>query len=334
MSLIDCAAASIANGGAGNFSEADCDALPGFADYMLNEDENYQWEVVNTTTDDGYGLSMVRITGDENGDACPGDKGPVLILHGFPRDATSMLFNGSFTYPNRLCDEGYDVYLANFRGTPGSRTVTAAGVDPDDTTPSVQQEWWNFDDVTIGKQDVPAFVNQILTTRQAEGSDCLKVQILAQANGTVPALVAAATYPEAMSQAVGAIQLRDACVVSEINVVLAQLGLDSRMRRAMSSSSAVECDRNQYWDALRVLLGELSDSEFLKLFKTIVRHASYIEDEFGEDWQCDGNYVAALQSLVCEDYPCSSICRSENEAKITDLFKRFDELDIYSFNGP
>ena len=138
MSLIDCALASVANGGAGNFSEADCDALPAFADYMLNEDENYQWELVNTTTDDGYDLSMVRITGDENGDACPGDKGPVLILHGLPRDATSMLFNKSLTYPNRLCDEGYDVYLANFRGTPGSRAVTADGVDPDDTTPSVQ----------------------------------------------------------------------------------------------------------------------------------------------------------------------------------------------------
>ena len=100
----------------------------------------------------------------------------------------------------------------------------------------------------------------------------------------MPALVAAATYPEAMSQAVGAIQLRDACVVSEISEILTQLGLDSRMRRAMSSSSAVECDRNLNWDALRVLLGELSDHEFLTLFKSIVNQASYIEDEFGEDW--------------------------------------------------
>ena len=172
---VDCAALSVAGGGVGNFSEADCNRLPVFADYMLYEDENYQWELVDTTTDDGYSLSMVRITGDENGDACPGDKGPVLILHGLPRDATSMLFNKSLTYPNRLCDEGYDVYLANFRGTPGSRTITADGVNPEENTLSVQKEWWNFDDVTLGKQDVPAFVNQILTTRQAEGSDCLKV---------------------------------------------------------------------------------------------------------------------------------------------------------------
>ena len=67
---------------------------------------------------------------------------------------------------------------------------------------------------------------------------------------------------------------------------------DEFLRRL--DSTPEDCDRSEYLDALRVLLGELSETEFLHLLYEINGKAIEIESEYGEDWQCGDNYVAAL----------------------------------------
>ena len=99
-------------------------------------------------------------------------------------------------------------------------------------------------------------------------------------------------------------------------------------------SDPEDCDKSAYYDALRVLLGELSEHDFLNLLKEINYRASSIESEFGEDWQCGDNYFTALQSLVCEDTPCSEVCADPTQLFWAKYFTRLADVGIYSINGP
>ncbi|XP_020674871.2 triacylglycerol lipase 2 isoform X2 [Dendrobium catenatum] len=78
----------------------------------------YPCENHSVTTKDGYMLSLQRIPGGRTGDSSKGNKGPVLLQHGLFMDGFAWLVNS----PNQslgyiLADHGYDVWLANGRGT-------------------------------------------------------------------------------------------------------------------------------------------------------------------------------------------------------------------------
>lgn len=74
------------------------------------------------TTDDGYELIAFHITGDSNGTFSP-TKPPVVVMHGSSMDAASWLDDNSNNsdgvkpFQFMLADSGYDVFLANNRGT-------------------------------------------------------------------------------------------------------------------------------------------------------------------------------------------------------------------------
>ena len=167
----DCVAASLAS--EGRFTEADCLALPKFAEKML-ENLNFGWSKIDLESYDGYPLTMVRLTTDNEGTPLVDTKGPLMLVHGLQRDALSMLCDCALTYPTEFALAGYDVYMVNLRGTPGSKGTTAGGVDPDDI-PAGTEAWWDFDDITQGKNDIPAFVNAILQNRYDESAACQKV---------------------------------------------------------------------------------------------------------------------------------------------------------------
>ena len=176
---IDCAAVSLT----ANVSEEDCNAMPGYA-VLIEMYDNYSWEAVDALTDDGYELQMVRYIGDETGSPGPNHrtKGPLLLIHGHTRDGTVWITGtsgevmpGDKTFPAKLYDQGYDVFLANTRGTPQSRTNMDPAIDADDYDNGGAAAFWDFDDTTIGEKDIPAMINAILSTRADDGEPCQKV---------------------------------------------------------------------------------------------------------------------------------------------------------------
>ena len=121
--------------------------------------------------------------------------------------------------------------------------------------------------------------------------------------------------------------------MSEVNFYLARLGLVGG-RRLTDVDPSATCDRNNYWDALRVLLGELSEADFLALAMSIVNNSAELIAANGDEWQCADNYIPVLQGLVCDDYPCSSICAPPLNAAVAEIFDHISSWNQFSFGGP
>ncbi|KAI8552042.1 hypothetical protein RHMOL_Rhmol06G0233600 [Rhododendron molle] len=104
------------------------------------------------TTTDGYILSLQRIPAGRSG--VTADKPPVLLQHGVFSDAATWLVNT----PDQslgfiLADNGYDVWLANTRGTKYSSGHTSLN-------PSDPAYWdWSWDE--LAAYDLPASVQYV-----------------------------------------------------------------------------------------------------------------------------------------------------------------------------
>ncbi|CAA6667892.1 unnamed protein product [Spirodela intermedia] len=106
------------------------------------------------TTEDGYILTMQRIPEGRNGDggtAAAGPRQPVLLQHGVLMDGTTWVLNSpeeSLAYV--LADAGYDVWIANARGTRWSRRHSTL----DSSSPAYWR--WSWDELAL--YELPATV--------------------------------------------------------------------------------------------------------------------------------------------------------------------------------
>ncbi|XP_015280095.1 PREDICTED: lipase member M-like [Gekko japonicus] len=117
--------------------------------------EHYPNEEYEVLTDDGYYLIMNRIPhGRENSDN-KGPKPAVLVLPGILTSSATWVTN----MPNNslgfvLADAGFDVWLANNRGSRWCRKHLRFSLD--------QEEFWDFSFHEMGMNDLPAIINFIL----------------------------------------------------------------------------------------------------------------------------------------------------------------------------
>ncbi|XP_072762482.1 lipase 3-like [Anoplolepis gracilipes] len=103
------------------------------------------------TTKDGYLLTLHRIPGG-NGSA------PVLLQHGLLSSSADWLVLGkgkALAY--LLADQGYDVWLGNFRGNTYSKAHISLS--------SLELRFWNFSFNEMGIYDLPAMITFITNMR-------------------------------------------------------------------------------------------------------------------------------------------------------------------------
>uniref|UniRef100_J3LWF7 Lipase n=1 Tax=Oryza brachyantha TaxID=4533 RepID=J3LWF7_ORYBR len=111
----------------------------------------YACEEHTVTTEDGYILSLQRIPSGrgETTATAAGGKVPVLLQHGLMMDGVTWLMNSpdeSLGYI--LADNGYDVWIANTRGTVYSRRhISLASTD---------SAYWNWSWDELASNDLPA----------------------------------------------------------------------------------------------------------------------------------------------------------------------------------
>lgn len=114
----------------------------------------YKCQEIQVTTRDGYVLSVQRILEGRGGDGGGVKKQPVIIQHGVLVDGVTWVLNSAEqNLPMILADNGYDVWIANTRGTRFSRRHTS--LSPSDPT-----FWnWSWDELLI--YDLPALFDHV-----------------------------------------------------------------------------------------------------------------------------------------------------------------------------
>ncbi|KAJ0110330.1 hypothetical protein Patl1_03026 [Pistacia atlantica] len=114
--------------------------------------QGYPCQEFYVTTKDGYILNMQRIP---EGRVANGEKKqPVLLQHGIFADGMTWFTNQpEQNLPMILADNGFDVWIANTRGTRFSRRH--AFLDPN------TKEYWDWSWDELAANDLPAFVDFI-----------------------------------------------------------------------------------------------------------------------------------------------------------------------------
>ena len=116
----------------------------------------FSWEPHQVDTEDGWRLSLLRITAVHD-EPIKSDKPPLFIIHGAYGSGDSLT-KGYFLepgLPGLLAEQGYDVWLGNSRGAPLSNHNSRDGTWSD-------EERWDFDWSDMGQYDIPVFVDKII----------------------------------------------------------------------------------------------------------------------------------------------------------------------------
>ncbi|BBG99945.1 Myzus persicae-induced lipase 1 [Prunus dulcis] len=118
------------------------------------ETQGYTCQEHQVTTADGYILGLQRIPKGRSGNEIA-DRQPVLLQHGLLMDASAWLLNP----PDQslafiLADNGFDVWLANSRGTNSSRGHPS--LSPDDDL-----AYWDWSWDELASHDLPAFFQYV-----------------------------------------------------------------------------------------------------------------------------------------------------------------------------
>ncbi|KAH0457676.1 hypothetical protein IEQ34_012991 [Dendrobium chrysotoxum] len=136
----------------------------------------YPCENHSVTTKDGYILSLQRIPGGRTGDSSKGNKGPVLLQHGLFMDGFAWLVNSpSQSLGYILADHGYDVWIANGRGTVYSLGHTSLS--------SSDSAYWDWSWDELAAYDLPATIDYVY---QQAGHQ--KIHYVGHSQGTLTVL--------------------------------------------------------------------------------------------------------------------------------------------------
>lgn len=124
---------------------------------VFMETQGYTWEPMTVTTSDGYILTTFHVTGTKEGGQFTPTMPPVLINHGDNADGTSWISdNAGSGKPMhlQLADAGYDVFIANNRGTVYSQKHVKYDAASDG-------EYWEYTWADMGLYDDTANITAI-----------------------------------------------------------------------------------------------------------------------------------------------------------------------------
>ncbi|KAJ1391590.1 AB-hydrolase lipase domain [Sesbania bispinosa] len=115
----------------------------------------YKCQELEVTTKDGYILSLQRIPeGRAKASGSVTKKEPVIMQHGVLVDGMTWLLNSpEQNLPLILADNGFDVWIANARGTKYSRQHTSLN--------SSDPEFWNWSWDEMVTYDLPAIFDYV-----------------------------------------------------------------------------------------------------------------------------------------------------------------------------
>ncbi|CAB0020991.1 unnamed protein product [Nesidiocoris tenuis] len=173
----------------------------------------YGCELHHVTTEDGYALTMHRVT-SRGSDGESRKRTPVMVQHGLSCASTDwVVMDEGLVY--RLVDKGCDVWLGNTRGNVYSRShVHMSPKDP---------EFWNFSWHEMGQYDLPSMIDHIL-----ESTGHKRLTYVGHSQGSTAFFVMASIRPAFNAKVKAMFALGPVASLGHLgSVVLKQLALRS-----------------------------------------------------------------------------------------------------------
>ncbi|PRQ52656.1 putative triacylglycerol lipase [Rosa chinensis] len=192
----------------------------------LVETQGYTCQDHQVTTGDGYILGLQRIPSGRSSNNSTAQKLPVLLQHGLTMDAAAWLINP----PDQalafiLADKGFDVWLANARGTQASR-----GHQSLSTNDPTYWEWtWD----QLAAYDLPAFFNYV------NNQTGQKVHYVGHSLGTLSVL-AALSQQKLSNTLRSAALLSPVAYLGQITTVLGKISAQSHSADGLYASGIRE----------------------------------------------------------------------------------------------
>lgn len=203
------------------------------------------------------------------------------------------------------------------------RRGTAFSRDDDADT---NEDYWDYDTGSIGKEDIPRFINLITETKKTEDEvdTCDKIQVITHGLGTAEMLVTASTYPEITTRFVSNV----------INLAPCAIPTYQNPDRGMEAANEHRRLHAEDTDVMNEKYRELSEAlDSRKLWHYI-------------DWDaqrevCEDNPDFCYNFCYYKPYKCKAFCQNLPEycrPKEIDGYMRFIELakenGVFSFYGP
>ncbi|KAI5012837.1 hypothetical protein ZWY2020_025103 [Hordeum vulgare] len=183
----------------------------------------YGCEEHTVTTQDGYILSLQRITSGRGGESATSGGGnvPVLLQHGLMMDGMTWLMNSpneSLSYI--LADNGYDVWIANTRGTVYSLGHTSLS--------SSDPAYWNWSWDELASNDLSAMLQYVYDQSAQQ-----KVHYVGHSLGTLIALAALSDQQQHVSMLRSAGLLSPIAFLNKVSSPLALAAADVFLAEAL-----------------------------------------------------------------------------------------------------
>lgn len=246
---------------------------------QLIEKYGYKVETHTVTTEDGYMLTMFRIMPRKVSET---KKLPVLMVHGLLGSSADFIITG----PNNslayyLADDGYEVWLANVRGTRYSRRHVS--------TPIHSEEYWNFSWHEIGYYDVPAMIDYVLNNTNSD-----KLLYIGHSQGTTVYFAMSSSRPEYNDKIALMTALSPAVVLKRIRspVLHVMLELADTIKEVLDSLRVYEffpynennhqvaetiCPKNSKNSVCEQLVGQLTGPH-PEMYSSVSFHQQYQHD--------------------------------------------------------
>ncbi|EEB06993.2 triglyceride lipase-cholesterol esterase [Schizosaccharomyces japonicus yFS275] len=135
-------------------------------------------------TSDGYLLCLHRIMPKIKPKQSPSPRPPILFVHGLMMNSEVWVTNmkRKNNLPLVMCDEGYDVWLANLRGNKYSKKNSRY--------PSEKKDFWDFSLDNYIVFDIPASIDYVLSVTNRD-----KINLVGFSQGSIILLAAMSMHP-------------------------------------------------------------------------------------------------------------------------------------------
>ncbi|CAH1378793.1 unnamed protein product [Tenebrio molitor] len=180
-----------------NFKNNVCSKLPDYHIAAFSNNCNYNPDVLSTvpeiverhgynikkhsaTTDDGYILTVFRVTSKDKEPT----KSPVFVQHGVVTNSANWVDISNRSLAFRLANKGYDVWLGNIRGSTYSNKHKSLNVNV--------PKYWDFNLDVMAQKDIPSQLQLVANETGKAG----EIIYIGHSMGTTLIFMYASEYPE------------------------------------------------------------------------------------------------------------------------------------------